>query len=172
MIGDSKIFRNLVKKHTAKEESYIKLIEFITLYEDIIEKRIPLSKIDNTNIIESMNTSLDMIKYADKILSWTKQLSINVITYKNSVSKRYELEKIKVTKLIETSDTLLATSTKSEKENLKKFLIREELLELEDELESAKFEEKISLSFIGDAENLREFVYAYYQSIKKIYNQF
>lgn len=172
MIGDSNIFRNLIKKHTSNEESSSKLISYISKYESVIEGRKPLSHINNTNIIEAMNDSLDMIKYADKILSWTKQLSINVVTYKNTVSKRYELEKIKVTKLIETSDTLLAINTKSEKENMRKFLIREELIELEEELESAKFEEKIALSFIGDAENLREFVYAYYQSIKKIYNQF
>lgn len=172
MIGDSNIFRNLVKKYTSKEENCIKLIECITLYETTIEKRLPLSQINNTNIIESMNSSLDMIKHADKILSWSKQLSINVVTYKNSVSKRYELEKIRVTKMVEASDTLLAVGTKTEKENMKKFLIREELLELEDELETAKFEERISLSFIGDAENLREFVYAYYQSIKKMYYQF
>ena len=171
MIGDSNIFRNLIKKHTLKEENSIKLLELILSYEKIIDSRLPLPNINNTNVIESMNSSLDMIKYSDKILSWTKQLSINVITYKNSVSKRYELEKIKVIKLIEASDTLRAISTKTEKENTKKFLIKEELLELEDELEMVKFEEKISISFIGDAENLREFVYAYYQSIKKIYYQ-
>ena len=158
MIGDSNIFKNLIKKHTTKEENSEKLIKIIREYEKTIDNRLPLPNINNTNIIESMNSSLDMIKYADKILSWTKQLSINVTTYKNSISKRYELEKIRVTKLVEASDTILSIGTKTEKENMRKFLIREELLELEDELETAKFEEKIALSFIGDAENTREFV--------------
>ncbi|MGL4997393.1 MAG: hypothetical protein ACRC5T_00160, partial [Cetobacterium sp.] len=88
---------------------------------------------------------------------------------KLALRSSYNLEKIRVANIVEVSDILIGIKSKTERDGMKKFLMNEQLIVLENEIEESRFDEQIAQNFEEDAKRLREFTYAYYQAVKKIF---
>lgn len=167
MIADSSLFNNLIKGHTELNKAN-SIIAGISTYEKDFQSRKALHKIKREDYIEVLNSSIDYIEKCGRIVSWVNQLKLNIMHKKELLNKKYDIEKIKISKQIEVSEALREITTKEEKKQTKIFMLKEQLLELEQEMDTIKLELSIGERFVNDADGLNKLAYAYFQAVKQI----
>lgn len=150
-----------------KQASLDKIKELIKKYEEAIRKRVKIQDIGKEKpYLEVLNDSISFIEYADNMCSWTEQIMLTVKMKKDIVQKKYDLESIKAVRQIETLQEILECTSKTEKEKLKIKKLKENLIDLEHELDAVKMHLEFCKIFVNDAARTREHVYAYYQAVK------
>lgn len=168
--NQSSMFRHILDKHGDKN-SKDRIFALVSSYEEKIQKRTKIQDVQHADYNKALNDSIEFIEMADRILSFTNQLSLTVRTRKEVVYKEFKLEEIKVRKQVETLELIEQIGNKTEKSSMIKRLMEESMIEITNRLENLKLEYEISVTFVEDAERTRDLAYAYYQAIKQIGNK-
>lgn len=169
MLYGNKMFEIVLNAYAGNNSNLQTITKLINQYENKIRNKTQLQNIGKTKqYIEALNDSLSYIEYADNICSWTDQIMMIVKAKKDIVQKKYELEQLKVQKQIEMLEEIQQCTSKTEKEKLKTKLLRDQTIQTEHELDDVKNHLEFCKIFIEDAKRTREYVYAYYQAVKRM----
>lgn len=168
-IGNSSLFNGLIESYIL-EENREKIKKMITVYEDAFKNRIQITRITPSNFYLALDNSIDYIDKANSILATMSQIE-HIIRYKLDVArKQFELEEITVTHLVENSEILAEFTSKTDKDRAKKFMMKEKLISLEQQISTLKTDLDAAAMFTKTSENHRDLVFAYYQGVKKVNN--
>lgn len=169
MLYGNKMFEIVLNEYAGSNPNLKAITNLIQQYESKIRNKTQLQDVGKTKqYIEALNDSLSYIEYADSICSWTDQIMMIVKFKKDLIQKRYELELLKTQKQIELLQEIQECTSKTEKEKLRTKILKDQTIKTEHELDDVKNHLEFCKIFIEDARRTREYVYAYYQAIKRM----
>lgn len=171
MLHKSSLFNMLLASYKQQSVSE-KIIELITQFETDFNKRIPIQNITKDNHPEVLNNALNYIENSIQIKSWTEDLRLNILRNKNTVSKRFEIEQIRVSNDADNYSTIKEMTNKTDRAKLKQFYIKEQTLQLEQELSEVKINLECAEMFANEAKSAEELAYAYYQAVKNLNTEY
>lgn len=168
MISTSSAFNFLVNKYIKEENAKPLLLEMNRFELEINKNKIKLSTINAANYNMNLEAALTHIDFADKILAWCTQLRIRIKLQKHLVEKKLDRETIIINKEIEESQEIALMTSKTEKVAAKNKLLKEKLIDRQQEYEDVKLDYETIEAFVNEAINFRDSRYAYYQAVKNI----
>lgn len=169
MLNGNTMFDIVSNAYLQKNEKLHTIKELIKEYEIRIKNRTRLQEIGKTKeYIVALNDAISYIEFSDQVCSWCEQIMMTVKAKKDIIQKRFELETLKTQKQIELLEEIRECTSKAEKEKLKTKLLKENLINLEHQLDDVKNHLEFTKIFIEDAKRTRELVYSYYQAVKRI----
>ncbi len=168
MISTSSSFKYLLNKYSTNEAATLILKEINRFELEIELNKIKLSNINKSNYNLMLETSLTHIDYSDKMLAWCTQLKIKVKTKKHLCEKKLERETIILNREIDQCQEIALMTSKTEKASMKSKILKEKLLNLQEDYDETKLDYETADAFVNEISNFRESRYAYYQAVKNI----